>query len=125
MRNAIVASIFVTAACHHESRGTTTTTGAGILGSDDAAMHLTAGRCEREMDCKNIGTGKRFEDRGACERAVADDLQAAMRPPECTYGIREDRMNECLEEMKNEKCANPLDEMSRLTTCRTSRLCLR
>jgi hypothetical protein len=130
MRNAIAifsaaAMALVAAACNHDRGATTTTTGASIITTDAAVSHLTAGRCEREMDCNNIGAGKRYEDRGACERAVTHDLQADLRPAKCTYGIREDRMNECLQEMKNEKCGNPLDAMSRLATCRTGRLCLR
>ena len=131
MRNAIAifsaaaAVAVLSAACNHERGATTTTTGAGIISSEDAVSHLTAGRCEREMDCNNIGTGKRFEDRGACEREVGHNLQADLRPSKCTYGIREDRMGECLQEMKNEKCGDPLDAMSRLATCRTGRLCLR
>jgi hypothetical protein len=135
MRNAIAihmldtfaaaAVIVLAIGCNHDRGGSTTTTGASIITTDDAVSHLTAARCEREMDCNNIGTGKHYEDRGACEREVSHDLQSDLRPEKCTYGIREDRMGECLQELKNEKCGNPLDAMSRLATCRTSRLCLR
>lgn len=103
----------------------TTTSGAEILPAEDAVNRLTARRCEREMDCNNIGAGKKYDDHAACEREVAHDLESELRPASCTYGVRGDRLDECLQELRNEKCGNPLDTVSRLATCRTGRICLR
>jgi hypothetical protein len=113
------------AACNHERSGLTTTTGAEILPAEDAVNRLTARRCEREFDCNNIGAGKKYEDHGACEREVAHDLRAELRPANCTYGVRGDKLEQCMQELRNEKCGNPLDAVSRLATCRTGRICLR
>jgi hypothetical protein len=122
---AAAAVLLLPSACNHERSGQTTTTGAVILPSEDAVFQLTARRCEREFDCNNVGAGKRYEDNAACEREVSHDLQSELRPANCTYGVRGDRLNECLQELRNEKCGNPLDTVSRLATCRTGRICLR
>lgn len=113
------------AGCNHGRAGQTTTTGAEVLPAEDAVNQLTARRCERETDCNNIGAGKKYDDHGACEREVAHDLKSELRPANCTYGVRGDKLDECLQELRNEKCGNPLDTVSRLATCRTGRICLR
>jgi hypothetical protein len=102
----------------------TSTTGAGIVSADDAVNHLTARRCDHEIDCNNVGAGKRYEDRGACERDIAHGLQSELGPSVCSYGIREERLNSCLQALRTESCATPLDTMSRIATCRTTALCL-
>jgi hypothetical protein len=131
MRNSIAlfgaaaAVLLLPSACNHDRLGQTTVSGAVILPSEDAVFQLTARRCEREFDCNNIGAGKRYEDNAACEREVSHDLQSELRPANCTYGVRGDKLDECLQELRNEKCGNPLDTVSRLATCRTGRICLR
>lgn len=117
--------LLLPSACNHERSGQTTTTGAEIIPADDAVARLTARRCERELDCNNVGTGKKYDDKGACEREVAHDLKSELRPANCPYGVRGDRLDACLQELRDEKCGNPLDMISRLTTCRTGRICLR
>ena len=122
---AAAAVLLLPSACNHERSGQTTTTGAEILPAEDAVNRLTARRCEREFDCNNIGAGKKYVDNGACEREVAHDLRSELRPANCTYGVRGDKLEQCLQELRNEKCGNPLDTVSRLAMCRTGRICLR
>ena len=117
--------LFSSPGCNHGRAGQTTTSGAEILPAEDAVNRLTARRCERESDCNNIGAGKKYDDHAACEREVAHDLTSDLRPASCTYGVRGDKLEECLQELRNEKCGNPLDTVSRLATCRTGRICLR
>jgi hypothetical protein len=130
MRNPIVTlsaavTMLLVPGCNHERTGQTTTSSAEIIPSEDAVFQLTARQCERELDCNNVGAGKRYEDNAACEREVAHDLEAELRPSKCTYGVRGDRLSECLTALRAEKCGNPLDTVSRLATCRTGRICLR
>ena len=110
--------------CDHERSGETTTTGAEIIPAEDAVSRLTARRCERENDCKNVGAGKRYEDNGTCEREVAREITTELRPAVCTYGVRGDRLDECMQSLRKEKCGSPLPTVSSLTTCRTGRICL-
>ena len=111
-------------ACDHERSGETTTSGAEIIPAEDAANRLTARRCERENECKNVGEGKRFDDNGTCEREVAREIATELRPAVCTYGVRGDRLEECMTTLRKEKCGNPMGAVSALTACRTGRICL-
>lgn len=130
MKNTIalgaVAALLIAAGCKHD-RGvsTTTTKSAGILSSEDAVQRLTAARCQREVDCDHIGSGKGYDDYAACEREVSQGLRSSVRTDECPDGIQEAKVDQCLKELKNETCGNVLEQVSRLTTCRTGMLCLR
>src|SRR5690349_1349345 len=131
MRKAITvsaasAALLILSACGHERpTSITSTTGAGILSTDDAVNHLTARRCDREIDCNNVGEGKRYDDKGGCEREVAHDLQAELASL-CATGVREAQLNDCLKALREEKCVTPLDTtMSRIATCRPTALCFR
>jgi hypothetical protein len=111
-------------ACDHERSGETSTTGAEIIPAEDAVNRLTARRCERENDCKHVGEGRRYEDNGTCEREVAREIGTELRPAVCTYGVRGDRLDECMQSLRKEKCERTLGTVSALTTCRTGRICL-
>lgn len=133
MRKAITlaacsAALLGTVACGCTKNGaasTTSTTAASTMSTEDAVNHLTGRRCDREIDCNNVGAGKRYEDRGGCERKVAQDLRGELGPTVCSYGIREDRLGECMQALRTETCANPIDTMSRIAPCRTDQLCVR
>lgn len=120
-----VSALLISAACSHDRGAMTTTTGAGVIGNEDSVQRLTAQRCQREGECNEIGAGKSYEDLASCEREVSHDLRSSLRSEQCPYGIREDKMNECADELKNEKCGNPFDMVSRLAKCRTGRLCIK
>ena len=114
------------AACNHESTParSVTTTGAGVVGNDDAVSRLTEARCDRAKACNQLGEKEKYADDAACKREIHHDLQADLRPGECPGGIRQQKLSNCLEEIRNEKCGNPLDKVSRLATCRTGSLCI-
>jgi hypothetical protein len=129
MKNAMI--FFATAAalgvaCNHESsppKGVTTT-GAGIVGNEDAVRRLTEARCERAKACNQLGDKQKYKDEAACVREERHDLEADLRPGECPRGIKEEKLSNCVQEIKNEKCGNPFDKISRLATCRTGTMCV-
>ena len=131
MKNAIVfgaTSLVLVLACNHESAPaqgvTTTTAGAGVVANDDAVKRLTDARCDRAKACNEIGQKEKYPDDAACKRENQHDLQADLRPGECPRGIRQDKLANCVQEIRNEKCGNILDKVSRLATCRTGSLCI-
>jgi hypothetical protein len=130
MRKAIAlsvatAALLVLVACKPERAvSITSTSGAGLVTIDDAVNLLTARRCDREIDCKNVGAGKRYDDRGGCERELAHALQVELGPKVCALGIREERLEECLARLREESCLDPLDSLDKIATCRRSRLCV-
>ncbi len=131
MRSSIVflaaAGVLVAVACNHENAPpaqAVTTTGAGVVGNEEAVRRLTGARCDRAKACNDLGTDKKYNDEAACKREVGHDLQADLRPGECPRGIKEEKLSNCLQEIQNEKCGNVVDKISRLATCRTGSLCI-
>ena len=122
---AVSAALLMFGGCKDDRPASTaTTTGAAIVGTDSAVDRLAARRCDRETDCKNVGAGKRYEDRGACERELLHALEIEVGPMVCSYGVREESLLACLESFRVESCESSLDTMSRLATCRTRALCI-
>ncbi len=120
------AALLVSVACNHENEPvrTVTTTGAGVVGNDDAVKRLTDARCDHVKACNDLGEGKKFADEAACKREYGHDLQSNFRAGECPRGIRQEKLGNCLQEIKNEKCGNLVDKISRSETCRTGVLCI-
>ena len=114
------------AACNHESEPSKgiATTGAGVVGNDDAVQRITAALCNRAQACNHLGKSEKYADEAACKREVGHDVQADLRGSECPRGIRQEKLGNCLQEIQNEKCGNPFDKISRLATCRTGKLCV-
>ena len=107
--------------------GTTTVTGAnvGAVGNDSAIQRIVAARCAREAACNNVGADKRFTSGEVCTQKVRADMRDDLNAKDCPRGIDQKELNECLEEIKNENCNNPIDMIGRLAACRTSDLCLK
>ena len=134
MKNAIALLAMTAAlivACNHESSAppartvtTTTTTGAGVVKNEDAVRRLTEARCERAKACNQLGEKEKYKDEAACTREERHDLEADLGTSECPRGIREEKLSSCLQEIKNERCGNPFDKISRLATCRTGAMCI-
>lgn len=129
MKNAII--FFATAgalvlACNHESAPAqgVTTTGAGVVANDDAVKRLVDARCDRAKSCNEFGEKEKYKDDAACRRENEHDLHADLRGGECPRGIRQEKLSNCVQEIRNEKCGNILDKVSRLATCRTGSLCV-
>lgn len=110
-----------------DKHGTTTVTGAnvGVVNNDSAIERIVAARCAREAACNNVGGDKRFTSRELCTQKVRVDMREDLKSSECPRGIDAKELGECLEEIKNENCNNPIDTISRLAACRTSDLCLK
>jgi hypothetical protein len=121
------AAVVVGVACNHESAPpatTVTTTGAGIVANHEAMARLTAARCERAKACNDLGKDEKYKDETSCYREVGKTMESELRPAECPRGIKDEKLSNCVQEIKNESCGNPFDKISRLVTCRTSSLCV-
>jgi hypothetical protein len=107
--------------------GTTTVTGAnvGAVNNEGAIDRIVAARCAREAACNNVGADKHFTTRDACSVKVKSDMRDDLNAKDCPRGIDAKELNECLVEIKNEDCNNPIDMIGRLAACRTSDLCLK
>jgi hypothetical protein len=112
-------------ACSHERSGpgTTTTTSAGIVGGDSAAAAIAHARCNREHACNNIGAGQKFETIEACTTELGHNERATLRAEECPRGVSNNALNQCLENVHNEHCGNPVDSVNRIASCSRVELC--
>ncbi len=120
-------AVALTAACGRgEIKGpdAPVTTSAHIAPNESAIQRITEARCDREVACNNVGAGKSYGTRQACTNELGHDKRADLRAEECPRGISEPDLNDCLTDIKSEKCGNPLDSISRLAACRKGKLCL-
>jgi hypothetical protein len=117
----------VTVDTDRDRSGTTTVTGAnvGAVGNENAIERIVAARCAREAACNNVGADKRFTSRDLCTQKIKADMRDDLNAKDCPRGIDQKELNECLVEIKNEDCNNPIDMIGRLAACRTSDLCLK
>jgi hypothetical protein len=120
------AAIFLSLACGRspDAPAPTTTTGARTLSSEDAITRVASARCEREVSCNNIGADGKYQDRDACMREVRQNTKSELRSDECPRGINGERLEQCLTEIRNEGCGNPIDTIDRMASCRRSELCI-
>lgn len=84
---------------------------------------IAQARCQREQKCQNIGAEKDYKSMGACVSEVSKEWRDDLNKYECPGGVEEDELSECLEEVRNEDCANPFDTLGRVVACRASDIC--
>jgi hypothetical protein len=130
MKKAIVilAGLAMTAACNMNAPKApvegVTTTGAGVVSNADAAKRMTSARCEHAKTCNEFGKDKDYADEAGCKSEVSHKMASEYKPEDCPHGVREERLATCLNQLKNEKCGNIADKISRAEACRTGELCI-
>jgi hypothetical protein len=123
----IGAALALTGACSRRSAepaGSATTTAGLVVPPDDAISRVTNSRCDREAACNNVGAGKKFADRDACNRELSHNTHPELRSEQCPRGIDENRLQTCLSEIQDERCGNPIDTIDRMANCRRGKLCI-
>lgn len=103
--------------------GQTTVTATYFVPNDQAIKDVTTTRCDRELSCNNIGVGHSWDTYDACEREIHQNTRVSLREERCPNGVDGNNLASCLQDIRNERCGNPLDTLSRLTACRSGRLC--
>src|SRR5512146_566381 len=106
MRSSYFILCAIVASCtqHGERASTTVTTSARPVMNDDAAMRLTVTRCERETTCANIGPGRRWADRGACERELFPSASGRLAAETCAAGVDEPKLTKCRADVRATPC---------------------
>jgi hypothetical protein len=104
--------------------GTAVTTGASASAAETAAQTLAVARCDREEKCNNVGDGKEFTSLNACVDELRDKSKNDLRTAACRGGVDDAQLDKCVAEIRGERCGNALDTITRLTSCRSSALCV-
>ncbi|CAN5717659.1 hypothetical protein BH09MYX1_BH09MYX1_00180 [soil metagenome] len=126
-------ALVTVAACAKESNtassttpsGNTSTTGAsgdGIVTNSLATGKITGARCAREDRCNNVGAGKKYDNSDACIKEVGQNTMSDLKDSECA-GVVTKELDECLDEVKNQACNNPIDAITRVAACTRAQLC--
>jgi hypothetical protein len=84
---------------------------------------ITSARCDREQRCNHIGDGKKYESRSSCVTNVTSDWKGELSSIECPNGIEQKKLDACLERLRTDGCANPVETLGRLAVCRQAELC--
>lgn len=106
-----------------QGAGQATITGANVVSNQAAIDRIVAARCQRAAACNDIGADREYASRDVCMREIRTSMRDDLKASECPGGIDAKELNECLTEIRNENCNNPLDTIGRLAACRTSDLC--
>jgi hypothetical protein len=88
-----------------------------------ATDSIAEARCAREDRCSNIGDGKKYSSTQDCLARVRDEWKDDLNARECSHGINQSQLDECVNEIRNEECSNPLDSLSRMTQCTSGQIC--
>jgi hypothetical protein len=113
--------------CEHgqgRAVGTTTTTGALTLPSEDAVDRIVSTRCDREFACDNVGAGRRFYNRQECYDHLGEDARGGIRAAECPTGVPQPALDRCLRDIQSEPCGKPAATLAQTASCRKSALCV-
>jgi hypothetical protein len=105
--------------------GSATITGGNVatVPNQSGIDRIVGARCAREAACNNIGADKRYSDQNACTQKIRGDMHDDLNTRDCPAGVDSKELDECLAEIKNQDCNNPLDLIGRLAACRTSDMC--
>lgn len=93
---------------------------AGHPGVVDGIAHA---RCAREQRCGNVGQDEKWLTLESCIRRIKADWRDELNAFECPGGIDERELEECMEEIRNEDCASPVDTLGRIVACRSGDIC--
>jgi Family of unknown function (DUF6184) len=92
--------------------------------TQSAAEQIARSRCERERECGNIGNDKTFSSSQDCLARIQNDWKDELNARECPGGINQQELNECLQQVRAEACANPFDTLARITECTSRQICI-
>lgn len=126
----VTASVASAVACNHQVRATAPTedpNGATNLQPNDVdavVERLALARCERENTCNRVGNGRAYGTKNACMTvmrvATRRELAAAADCRDKFDGVA---LDQCDYDVRALRCADSLDTVTSLDTCRTDRLC--
>jgi hypothetical protein len=89
-----------------------------------AAEQIADARCQRERQCGNIGADKTYSSLQDCLARIQGDWKEDLNARQCPGGINQRELNQCLEQVRSEACANPFDTLARVTECTSRQICI-
>ena len=90
-----------------------------------AVSSIVEARCDREARCENIGAKHKYKTWQMCKQEIAQKSSEKIGAPECPGGIDSHELSQCLTEIRNEGCGNPLETLERVAACNSADLCIK
>jgi hypothetical protein len=87
------------------------------------ANKLAEARCDRERRCDNVGEGRKYASQAKCLSAVASEWRGELDDYECPGGTVQGALDQCLTEIRNEGCMNPVASLERIVDCDAHEVC--
>jgi hypothetical protein len=91
--------------------------------NQSAVQSITAARCDREQRCNQIGSGKKYDSRSSCVASVRADWQGELSSLECPRGVEQGKLDTCIDKLRTDGCANPVETLGTFAACRQAELC--
>ncbi|MGD0524247.1 MAG: DUF6184 family natural product biosynthesis lipoprotein, partial [Polyangiaceae bacterium] len=90
---------------------------------DTASSEIANARCDREVACGDVGTGRTYAARDQCAGELLRSARADLATPGCPAGIAARLVDDCASRLRQESC-HPLSTLSLMEACRPAALCL-
>jgi hypothetical protein len=98
----------------------------GTVQRGQAVDVLAQARCNRELRCDGIGSGRLYPSPAECLSVMRWDAQQNLAS--CRYDVKGRELYACAGAVDSQPCgllANPLEWFTRLTSCRSDNVCVR
>lgn len=97
--------------------------GQGSMAGSSPATLIAQARCEQMQRCQKVGADQKHADMSSCLSSVQSDWREDLNSYECPGGFDQKELSECLSEIRNEGCDNPIEKLSSRVACRSSDIC--
>lgn len=101
--------------------------GATPEAASDAASSAVLGsiaeaRCAREVQCDNVGQGKKWATRDACVAEHRANAAPSLKGRECG-SVNQSELTACIKEIQAEKCGASESDLEKFNACKAENLC--
>lgn len=93
------------------------------MSADAAASQIAGARCDHEVACGTVGTGRTYAGRDECEGELLRSAETDLGTRACAGGIAARLVDDCASRLRQESC-HPLSTLSRMSACRPVALCV-
>jgi Family of unknown function (DUF6184) len=133
IRNHTIAFFFfsgLAAACGHQYSvvGTTTMTSAAqprATVTPEALDAIAGTRCMHEAKCDNVGFGRHYANYFSCMSELGGETLSYLTSYSCPNGTLAAPLDDCLADIRGERCSNERETIDHVTACSTTSLCPR
>lgn len=84
---------------------------------------IVGARCDLEDRCANIGPGRKFDSRSACESKLQGETASALNTADCPLGVERRKLDRCIASILAQDCGNMFDALNRWNACRDGQIC--